>query len=91
MALLIFAMWVGSIISGYYHFLKWLVIPISFFTLYVINGQIRRAMVAKYNGLNVFRLVKSMVHADLMLVGVAIIQHSALFGVGWLLADFIHR
>ena len=52
MALFVFLLWVGSLVSGYFHFAWWLIAPVVFFVIHVFRSNTRMAMMAERNGLD---------------------------------------
>ena len=89
MGLFIIFLWLSSVVAGYFHFFWWLILPIGFFVRHVVQATARMTRVARENGLKESHFAKNMVRPNLELVATAVVQHAALFALGWLLDYFI--
>lgn len=89
MALIVLALWAGSLIAGWFHAFLWLIVPPLFFYVFAKakTEQGARRFEALTGSTSTFR--QQMARQNLLLVSVNIVQHCLLFGIGALAAYFL--
>ena len=85
MVAIVLALWLGSLIAGWHNYWLWLLVPIGFFFFHAMWSQKRAITVLKRNGISGHNYRKQMALPNARLIGMAIFQHGALFGLGFLL------
>ena len=82
MAIVVFALWIGSAIAGWYLFWPWLVAPVAMIGLHIMRVSANMRAARERNGLLVSgRPGTSMAGANVQLLVVTLIQHAVIFGI----------
>ncbi|MFA5965356.1 MAG: hypothetical protein WC804_15175 [Sphingomonas sp.] len=82
MAVIVFALWIGSAVAGWFLFWPWLVVPLAVFGLHIMRMSARMRAARERNGLPVSGpLGTSMTGANVQLLAVTLVQHAVIFAV----------
>ncbi|WP_068070725.1 hypothetical protein [Novosphingobium lentum] len=86
MAAIVILLWIGSLVAGWHHFYIWLIVPVGFFVIHVLQGQRQALAALKRNGMSGEFYRKQMIIPNLRLILWSALQHGFLFLVGGFLS-----
>ncbi len=93
MAIIIFALWTGSLALGWLHQPHWLIVPPLFFSVYTIRENIKQMQKFPFGG-ELRQRAEAKFYATMIAPTVIVTLWSGalnavIFGVGWLARNFI--